>query len=416
VGDETKPELISPLVHTDDETWAPSGATFYNSDNIPEWENMYFIATLRGNHLRMLDLDLETNQVLSSTALFVGEYGRLRDASMGPDGNLYILTSNRDGRGSPEPNDDRIFRIVPVIIPQIAYFPPPLKQINEGVSPDHVTCTEGLELVLKKSNGMPACVKPSSVVKLIERGWAIHVLPEYDAQNNNSEIFEEGMYKIKTEFVTYFENSKGYLAKPTTDGVFPGIVMIHEWWGLNDNIKEMAEKLASHGYVVLAVDLYNGNVATTSEEARQLIGSFDSHLGIENMNSATSYLRENKDIEKVGSIGWCFGGGQSLNLALNNEDMDATVIYYGQLVTETEQLSSIEWPVLGIFAELDKGIPPENVREFEAALNELDISNEIHIYSGVDHAFANPSGDRYAPDESKDAWQKTLKFLNANLK
>jgi len=180
VGDEKKLGLISPLLHTGDETWAPSGATFYNSDNIPEWENMYFIATLRGNHLRMLDLDLETNQVLSSKVLF-SEYGRLRDASMGPDGNLYILTSNRDGRGSPESNDDRILRIVPVIIPQIAYFPPPLKQINEGVSPDHVTCTEGLELVLKKSNGMPACVKPSSVEKLIERGWAIHVLPDYDA-------------------------------------------------------------------------------------------------------------------------------------------------------------------------------------------------------------------------------------------
>ncbi|MFQ5573454.1 MAG: dienelactone hydrolase family protein, partial [Nitrosopumilaceae archaeon] len=94
----------------------------------------------------------------------------------------------------------------------------------------------------------------------------------------------------------------------------------------------------------------------------------------------------------------------------------ATVIYYGQLVTEPEQLSSIEWPVLGIFAELDKGISPKNVKEFEAALNKLEISNEIHIYSGVDHAFANPSGDRYAPDESKDAWQKTLKFLNSNLK
>ena len=415
VGDETKAGLEIPFLHTGDDTWAPSGATFYNSNNIPEWENNFFIGTLRGNHLRMLDLDIENNQVLSSEALF-SEYGRLRDASMGPDGNLYILTSNRDGRGSPASNDDRIFRIVPMVIPQLAYFPPPLKQISQGISPDSVTCTEGLELVLKKSNGLPACVKPSSVEKLIERGWAIHVLPDYHPQNNNSEIFEEGKYEVKSEFVTYFENSKGYLAKPTTDGKFPGIVMIHEWWGLNDNIKEMAEKLASHGYVVLAVDLYNGNVATTSDEARQLIGSFDSQVGVENMNSAASYLLENNDSEKLASIGWCFGGGQSLNLALNNDDMDATVIYYGQLVSDTERLSSVEWPVLGIFAELDKGIPPESVREFEVALNELEISNEIHIYSGVDHAFANPSGDRYAPEESKDAWQKTLEFLNANLK
>jgi len=171
VGDEKKLGLISPLLHTGDETWAPSGATFYNSDNISEWENMFFIGTLRGNHLRMLDLDLNSNQVLSSEALF-SEYGRLRDASMGPDGNLYILTSNRDGRGSPEPNDDRIFRIVPMVIPQLAYFPPPLKQISDGIPPENVTCTEGLEIIFKKSNGLPACVKPSSVSKLVERGWA----------------------------------------------------------------------------------------------------------------------------------------------------------------------------------------------------------------------------------------------------
>lgn len=415
VGDETKAGFETPLLHTGDDTWAPSGATFYNSDNIPEWENNFFIGTLRGNHLRMLDLDLENNQVLSSESLF-SEYGRLRDTSTGPDGNLYIMTSNRDGRGSPAPNDDRILRIVPMMIPQLAFFPPPLKQMSQGTLPNNVTCTEGLELVLKKSNGLPACVKPSSVEKLIERGWAIHVLADYSSQNNNSEVFEEGKYDVKSESVTYFENSQGYLARPVTDGVFPGMVMIHEWWGLNENIKEMAEKLASHGYVVLAVDLYNGSVATTSDEARQLIGSFDSQAGIENMNSAASYLLENYGIEKVGSIGWCFGGGQSLNLALNNDDIDATVIYYGQLVTDTEQLSSIEWPVLGIFAELDNGITPEKVREFEAALDNLQISNEIHIYSGVDHAFTNPSGDRYAPEESKDAWQKTLEFLNANLK
>jgi len=298
----------------------------------------------------------------------------------------------------------------------IAYFPAPLKQIRDGVDPTNVTCTEGLELVIKKSNGSPACLKPSSVAKLIERGWAIHVLPDYEDENNNSEIFATGIYKIKTQVVNYFESTNGYLAKPTDEGQFPGIIMIHEWWGLNDNIKEMAEKLASHGYVVLAVDLYNGDVATTSDQARELITSFDAGTGIENMNFATSYVQENHNVEKLGSIGWCFGGGQSLNLALNNEDMDATVIYYGSLITEQESLSAISWPVLGIFAGLDQGIPVESVNDFESSLDELDISNEIHIYPGVDHAFANPSGERYAPDESKDAWQKTLKFLESHLR
>lgn len=171
VGDETKDGLETPLLHTGDKTWAPSGASFYNSDNISEWENMFFIATLRGNHLRMLDLDLENNKVISSSAL-LSEYGRLRDASMGPDGNLYILTSNRDGRGSPAPNDDRIFRIIPIELEQLGDFPPPLKQISKGISPKNVSCNDGFILIFKKSNEMPACVKPFSISKLVERGWA----------------------------------------------------------------------------------------------------------------------------------------------------------------------------------------------------------------------------------------------------
>jgi carboxymethylenebutenolidase len=95
--------------------------------------------------------------------------------------------------------------------------------------------------------------------------------------------------------------------------------------------------------------------------------------------------------------------------------MDATVMYYGQVVTESEELEGIDWPVLGIFAELDSGIPPETVGKFESALTKAGIENQIHIYSGVNHAFANPSGDRYAPEESKDAWSKTIEFLEQNL-
>ncbi len=298
----------------------------------------------------------------------------------------------------------------------IAYFPPPLKQISDGVDPANVTCTEGLEIVLKKSNGNPACLKPASVAKLIARGWAIHILPDYENELNNSEIFALGNYNVETQDVNYFNDIQGFLAKPIDEGQFPGMVMIHEWWGLNDNIKEMAEKLASHGYVVLAVDLYNGEVAITSDQARQLITSFDTNVGIENMNFAASYIQENHNVQKLGSIGWCFGGGQSLNLALNNQNMDATIIYYGSLITEQESLSNISWPVLGIFAELDQGIPVESVNDFETSLDDLDIPNEIHIYPGVDHAFANPSGERYAPNESKDAWEKTIEFLELNLK
>ena len=299
---------------------------------------------------------------------------------------------------------------------QTEYYPP-LKQISDGITPNQVTCSQGMELVLKMSNGNPACLKPSSVEKLIERGWAIHILPDYEKnENNNSEIFTLGEYQVDTIEINYFQNANGYLAEPSKDGQYPAVIMIHEWWGLNDNIRDMAEILASHGYVVFAVDLYDGEVATTSDEARQLRSSFDDQYWMENMNVATQYIQEQHSPEKIGSIGWCFGGGQSLNLALNNEDMDATVIYYGSLVTEPEALSSINWPILGIFAELDQGIPPEQVNEFESTLNELEITNEIHIYPEVNHAFANPSGDRYAPEASMDAWNKTISFFEMNLR
>jgi carboxymethylenebutenolidase len=298
----------------------------------------------------------------------------------------------------------------------IAYFPPPLKQISQGTDPSNVTCTEGKSLVLKQSNGLPACVNPSSIEKLIVRGWAIHILPDYINENNNSEIFALGNHVTSSEMITYFGDVSGYLAKPVYGENYPGIIMIHEWWGLNENIKEMADKLASHGYIVLAVDLYDGDVATTSEQARQLITTFDSEYGIQNMNAAVSLLSDNYSADTIGSIGWCFGGGQSLNLAVNNSEMDATVIYYGSLQTNPETLSSIDWPILGIFAELDKGIPVATVNEFESALTEASVENQIHIYDGVDHAFANPSGERYAPDESKDAWDKTILFLESNLK
>lgn len=311
----------------------------------------------------------------------------------------------------------------------VAYFTSPLKQISQGVALSDVTCAEGKELVLKQSNGFPACVYPSSVEPLIARSWAVHVLPDYSTQNNVSEIFMSGKYLTSSEIVTYGDNdndndnASGYLAKPVLPGKYPGIVMIHEWWGLNNDIKTMADVLASHGYVVLSVDLYGGKVAINSEQARQLITMYDSQQGLQNMQSAIYFLNNNYSTEKIGSIGWCFGGAQSLNLAINSNDdvegnnlVDATVIYYGSLVTDPEKLSSIDWPVLGIFAELDKGITTDTVNEFESSLNDLNIQNDIYIYSGVDHAFANPSGDRYAVEESQDAWNKTIVFLDSVLR
>ena len=134
------------------------------------------------------------------------------------------------------------------------------------------------------------------------------------------------------------------------------------------------------------------------------------------MKSAVKYVSSLPivDKSKIASIGWCFGGGQSLQLALNSQDqpLGATILYYGTpLVVEKSELSKIKWPVLRIFGDKDQAIPLKQINQFKTALDEIGITNEIHIYPGIGHAFANPSGDNYAPKETQDAWEKTLSFL-----
>ena len=290
----------------------------------------------------------------------------------------------------------------------------PRVQFLEGKAIDEILCNTGLELVMKKTTGAPACVLPTSVEELIQRGWALHVLPERTEGDVNSEIYVQGSLEVESADILY-SNGTGFLAKPEGDGGYPGVVMIHEWWGLNEDIKRMAQTLASHGYVVLAVDLY-GDTATTPEEARLLVTNYTVQDGIKSMNDAVDHLVEKHGVQSVGSIGWCFGGAQSLQLAMNNPKMNATVIYYGAVTSDTERLAGITWPVLGIFAEMDAGITVQSVNEFEEALDRLEIQNDIHIFEGVDHAFANPSGERYAPEQAMQAWDLTLGFFEENLR
>ncbi len=176
IGGEHDPKFVDPIIHTGENTWAPSGATFYDSKNIPEWTDKYFVATLRGSHLRMLDLNIEENKVISSEALFSNTYGRLRDASIGADGNLYLLTSNRDGRGVPAENDDRILKIIPIISEEKKVGDSsmaPIKQVKNGILPPDVACKTGFELILKYTTGNPSCVFSTSASKLVSLGWGV---------------------------------------------------------------------------------------------------------------------------------------------------------------------------------------------------------------------------------------------------
>lgn len=209
----------------------------------------------------------------------------------------------------------------------------------------------------------------------------------------------------------------GYLARSEGGDSAPGIIVIHEWWGLNDNIRMMTDKLAGEGYTALAVDLYSGNVAESPEDAKKYMSAVNEDEAKENLSQAYDYLAEQQEAENIGVIGWCFGGGWSLQTALAHpENIDAAVIYYGRLVTDAGQLEKLQMPVLGIFGAEDEGIPPEQVKEFESALNEAGITNSIHIYEGAGHAFANPSGTRYQQEAAEDAWQKTIAFLEEHLR
>ncbi|PIR38005.1 MAG: hypothetical protein COV34_02870 [Candidatus Zambryskibacteria bacterium CG10_big_fil_rev_8_21_14_0_10_42_12] len=246
--------------------------------------------------------------------------------------------------------------------------------------------------------------------------WRLPV-SEQSTNNTDTTVPEANTEQIPltSSMRVYFEDTAGYFVRPDDEVNYPGVVMIHEWWGLNEHIKREAENLAQEGYQVLAVDLYDGEVAETPDRARELSSGINQARATENLRAATTFLRR-EDAPKVASLGWCFGGGQSLNVALSGESLDATVIYYGRLNTNPGELGRMEWPVLGIFGAEDTSIPVATVREFEEALGEAGVPNEIHVYDGVGHAFANPSGDNYARSETQDAWQKTLTFLRNSLK
>src|SRR3989338_9531528 len=179
-----------------------------------------------------------------------------------------------------------------------------------------------------------------------------------DEMKNSQMLTQEGQYPIVKSEVRYFEDANGFLARPEANGNYPGVVMIHENRGLRPEIKQSAETLAKEGYLVLAVNLLDG-VAEDQEGARALTAKFNQATGVANMQAAVAYLR-GQGATKIASLGWCFGGKQSLELSISGEPLDATVVYYGGgMATSIDQLAPIYWPVLGIFGDQDQVLPVE---------------------------------------------------------
>ncbi|MEO8430465.1 MAG: dienelactone hydrolase family protein [Acidobacteriota bacterium] len=215
------------------------------------------------------------------------------------------------------------------------------------------------------------------------------------------------------------EKVSGYLAAPAAAGKKPAIVVIQEWWGLNDFIKAKTDAFSKAGYVALAVDLYRGKVATDADTAHQLMRGLPEDRAIRDLKAAVAYLRTRPDVDgkRIGSIGWCMGGGYSLGLALAEPTLAGTVIYYGRLVTDDAAIGSLKVPLLGNFGGQDQGIPPASVKEFERKAKAAGKDVDFKIYDDAGHGFASsPDPKTFRADDARDADARADAFLARKLK
>jgi carboxymethylenebutenolidase len=226
----------------------------------------------------------------------------------------------------------------------------------------------------------------------------------------------------ETEMVQ-FPNGKdtvsGFLATPEKHGRYPALVVIHEWWGLTEWVKGETTKLSQQGYVALAVDLYRGKVTSDPEEAHELMRGLPQDRAVSDLKAAFAYLMTRPDVDhvRIGAIGWCMGGGYSLQLAIHEPRLAACVVNYGALPTDPTDIAQIYAPVLGNFGAEDRGITPDDVHAFEKSMQALKRRVDLKIYDGAGHAFENPTNTNgYRPEAAADAWTRTVTFLNKMLK
>jgi carboxymethylenebutenolidase len=225
---------------------------------------------------------------------------------------------------------------------------------------------------------------------------------------------------IATDELVYFDKGqgvKGYLARPDDNQKHPALILIHDWWGLKDSFRQIAENFAGLGYVALAVDLYDGKLANTQNEARGLATGVRQNVpaAFENLKSAVAYLKSRTDVDpaRLASIGWCFGGGWSYQIAKNNLGVKASIIYYG-FFNPKDDLSKMRATILGHFGKDDRAIKVDTVHEFQANLKTLSGDHEIYIYENAGHGFANP-GNSYKKEAAELAWDRTVVFLDKYL-
>jgi carboxymethylenebutenolidase len=221
------------------------------------------------------------------------------------------------------------------------------------------------------------------------------------------------------ETVTYPSNGadlSGYLSAPRGSG--PGVIVIQEWWGLVRHIKNVADRFAQEGFVALAPDLYRGKSTRSPDEAGKLMMAINIEQAGRDIAGAVSYLESNvRCTGKIATVGFCMGGALSLYAASRIPEIAACVVFYGIHPNARPDLPALKAPVLGLYAEKDAFVTPENVRTLDQQLTELGKPHEFHTYPNTDHAFFNDERPEvYDQAAAADAWNRTLQFLRTNLR
>jgi carboxymethylenebutenolidase len=221
------------------------------------------------------------------------------------------------------------------------------------------------------------------------------------------------------EFKSGDQTVSAFLAIPDSPGKHPGMLVIHESWGLTEWVKQQTEILAAEGYVALAVDLYRGKTANDAAEAHELMHGLPRDRALQDLKAAFAYLATRPEVkaESIGAIGWGTGGGFALQLAVHEPRLKACVVNYGALPTDPGDLQNIGAPILGNFGALDRGITPDDVKAFEKSMTKLHKFVNLKIYDAAGHGFENPANaDAYKPEAAEDAWKRTLLFLKTVVK
>lgn len=268
---------------------------------------------------------------------------------------------------------------------------------------------------------MPAC-RPSVTRPIRLQAFVLFAALAVPAAAS-AEAIQEGRlvsYKVRNEPV------QAYLVRPQRTAAMPGIVVIHEWWGLNDQIKRVADRLAEEGFVAIAPDLYRGKLGTDAGLAHELMRGLNETYAVDVIAGAAAHLRSIEARDRrgpaptaarmaIGTLGFCMGGRISLATALSGADVQAAVMFYGSVETSKEALAPLQVPLLGIFGNEDRGIPLDQIRAFQAALKDAGKDATVLVYPGVGHAFFNEDRPSYEREAANDAWERTKAFFRTHL-